>query len=149
MIMVCIPKTESVGARAAADESFRWYVRHSNRARASYWASEIILLLFTAAVPISVIVDPRHAQVPAVLGGVVVVLAGFRAIFHWHENWTRFTLACSEINAELRLYNIHAEPYDRAKSRDTLLLTRLNLIEMRETSGWTTLSTPSTGRHGT
>ena len=53
--------------------------------------AEIILLVVAAAVPTSAVVVPHNSPVPAILGAVVVVLSGLRSLFHWQDNYVRFS----------------------------------------------------------
>lgn len=131
-----------------AEESFQWYVDNSRSSRLRYQVSEVVLLVVASAVPIAVIVSPGNAKVPAVLGATVVALSGLRAVFHWHDNWTRFSMAAMSIKAERRLYLLGAEPYDDPATRDHVLIRNVNGIESKETSGWMTLAAPGSGPSG-
>jgi Protein of unknown function (DUF4231) len=93
-------------------------------------------------VPIAGILTPGDARLPGVLGAVVVALTGLRAIFHWRDNWMRFSLASNAIRAEVRLYELGADPYSDAASRDALLVRNINTVEHSETSGWMSLAGP-------
>jgi hypothetical protein len=83
----------------------------------------------------------------------VVVLTGFRSVFHFYDNWTRFSGTCASIKAELRLYEAAVEPYDNPATRDEILLRKINSAEIAETSKWMTLpapgSAPTGGQAGT
>ncbi|BEP12197.1 hypothetical protein acdb102_05080 [Acidothermaceae bacterium B102] len=130
---------------AALDEarsSFDWYERNAKASRLRYQISEVVLVCVAAAVPIAGILAPSDARLPAVLGAVVVALTGLRAIFHWRDNWMRFSLAGSAIKAEIRLYGLHADPYSDLASRDAVLIRNINSVEHSETSGWMSLAGP-------
>jgi hypothetical protein len=70
------------------------------------------------------------------------VLTGFRSVFRWHDNWTRFSGACAAIKIELRLYEAGVDPYGDPASRDELLLRKINSSELAETARWMTLPPP-------
>ena len=125
-----------------AKGSYYWYADNAKAARRGYRLSELAIVLVSTAVPILGILDPGNAKPSAALGAAVVALVGLRAIFHWHENWNRFSIAAAEINAQVRLYNAWANPYDVEETRQATIVERLNEIETRETSEWTTLAAP-------
>jgi hypothetical protein len=112
------------------------------RARKAYKLSEALIIVVSAAVPASAIVTPDNATAPAILGAIVVVLTGLRSVFHWQENYLRFSSAREAVNAELRLYNVGAEPYDTGSSRDQVLVKAVSRIEQNEMSTWVQIATP-------
>jgi hypothetical protein len=119
-----------------ANESFDWYRLAAIRSRRLYKFSETALLAVAAAIPSSAVVVPNDATVPAILGSVVVVLTGCRSIFHWQENYLRFSSAREAVEAERRLYNTGADPYADATSRDQVLVVAVTRIETDEMAGW-------------
>lgn len=123
-------------AYAEAEKSRNWYARYCRRQKFLFQASEVVLLVVSASVPVAGIAMPGEAKWPAILGAVTTTLIGCRAVFHWRENWVRGTAACAHIVAEMRLYSIGATPYQDNATRDATLLTRLNEIESNETQGW-------------
>src|SRR4051794_31344393 len=77
-------------AMGLANDSYGWYKDRAAHARAAYKVSETALLIVSAAIPTSAAIFPDDVIVPALLGGVVVVLAGLRAVYHWQDNFLRF-----------------------------------------------------------
>lgn len=73
---------------------------------------------------------------PAILGGVVVVLTGLRSVFHWQDNYLRFSGAREAVEAERRLYNTGAQPYVDPVTRDQILAAAVSRIEQDEMAGW-------------
>ena len=131
-------------AHAEARRVFLWYARNAKQSRYRFQVSEMILLAASAAVPVAGILTPGDARPAAIIGAAVVVLTGFRSVFHWYGNWTRFASACSAIKAELRLYEASVAPYDDAATRDEILLRKINSTELTETAQWMTLPGPGT-----
>ena len=70
------------------------------------------------------------------------MLTGFRSVFHFYDNWTRLAGTCAIIKTELRLYEARVEPYDEARTRDEILLRKINSTELTETGKWMTLPAP-------
>ena len=123
-------------ALGLADASFEWYRTHAIRARRAYKASETALLVVAASVPTSAVVFPDEVVIPAVLGAVVVVFTGLRTIFHWQENFLRFSGAREALEAERRSYYTRAAPYDDDVTREQALAASVTRIEQEEMRGW-------------
>jgi hypothetical protein len=141
------PPTPGSYARSEAERVFRWYVRNAKASRFRFRISEMILLAATATVPVAGILAPGDARPAAIIGAAVLVLTGFRSLFHFHDNWTRFSGTCALINAELRLYEAAVAPYDVPATRDEILLRKINSAELTETARWMELPPPGT-THG-
>jgi hypothetical protein len=139
-------ESEAVGevgyAMGLANDSYDWYRDHAIRSRGAYKISETLLLIVSAAIPTSAAIAPDDAILPAVLGAVVVVLVGLRAVFHWQDNYLRFSGAREAVEAERRLYNTRARPYDDAATRDQILAAAVSRIEQEEMAGWIKTASP-------
>jgi hypothetical protein len=135
MVAPAAQHSEPGYAQRLADDSFRWYKTAAIRARRAYKIIETLLLLVSASIPVSAVVS-NSAVTPAILGSVTVVLAGARAIFHWQENYLRFSEAREAVEAERRLYHTWSIPYDNAETRDTTLVKAITNIEQSEMQGW-------------
>ncbi|MFJ5015477.1 DUF4231 domain-containing protein [Streptomyces griseoluteus] len=134
------PAVSSAGyAMSLADGSYTWYRQAAIKARRLHRVAETLLLLVSAAIPVSAVVSPHDTTTPAVLGSVVVVLTGLRALFHWHEDYVRFSQAREAVEAERRSYRTSAEPYDDPGTRDRLLAAAVTRIEQQEMGTWVQL----------
>ena len=129
-------------AMGIADRSFNWYRDHAKRARGLYRISDVTLLIVAAAIPLSVAVAPDETGVAAVLGAGVVVISGLRSVFHWQDNYLRFTQACGAVEGERRLYEVGASPYADPASRDKALVAAVSRIEQEETGTWLKVAAP-------
>jgi hypothetical protein len=123
-----------------ADASHDWYRTAAIRSRRSYRVSETAILVVSAAVPLAGAIEPRNAVIPAILGAVVVILSGMRAIFHWQENYLRFSNTRELIEAERRLYRTSCAPYDDAATRSMKLAAAVTRIEREEMGGWSKIA---------
>jgi hypothetical protein len=132
-------------ARSEAERVFRWYERQARASRYRFQISEMFLLVASAAVPVAGIMTPNNARPAAIIGAAVVVLTGFRSVFHLYDNWTKFAATCAVIKAELRLYEAGVEPYDDPATRDEILLRRINSADT-EIGRWMTLPPPGATR---
>jgi hypothetical protein len=127
---------ESSYSMTLADGSYGWYQKAATRARTAYRISEIVILVTAAAVPVSAVISPGNAIAPGVLGGVVVVASGLRSIFHWQDNYLRFSGAREAVEAERRRYRTASPPYEDPSTRDQILAAAVTRIEQDEMSGW-------------
>ena len=132
-----------------ADGSYDWYRSAAIKSRRYFRLTETLLLLISAAIPVSAVISPENAQVPAVLGGVIVVITGLRSVFHWQDDYLRFSEAREAVEAERRRYHTGAEPYHDPETRDRMLTASITRIEQREMGTWVQLAnarTESTGK---
>jgi hypothetical protein len=128
--------TESKYAMTVADESYDWYRSHAIRSRRSYRLSEILFLAFSTAIPVSAVAWPEKALIPAILGAALVLLTGLRNLYHWHENYVRFSRAREAVDAERRMFLTAAEPYADPKAKDQNLVAAITRIEQQEMGQW-------------
>ncbi|MEU3461949.1 DUF4231 domain-containing protein [Streptomyces sp. NPDC006733] len=136
-------------ALGLADGSYSWYARAAIKARRFYRLTEVVQLLVSGAIPVTAVYEPGDARVPAVLGGIVVVVTGLRAAFHWQEDYVRFSQAREAVEAERRLYRTGAEPYADTSTRDRALAANVTRIEQQEMGTWVQLAAPQRdGREG-
>jgi uncharacterized protein DUF4231 len=137
--MAAVPAGESANptyAMTLANGSYDWYKSHAIRSRKTYQVSEVALLTVAAAIPVAAAISPHSAVVPAILGAVAVVLGGLRAIFHWQDNFLRFSGAREAVEHERRLYYTGAEPYADPATREQVLASAVSRIEGEEMGGW-------------
>lgn len=123
-------------AMALANESYTWYRKHAVSSRRAYKCLETALLIVAAAIPTSAAIAPHNVIVPAILGAVVVILSGLRSVFHWQDNYLRFSGAREAVEAERRLYETGAVPYADETSKDQILAAAVSRIEREEMAGW-------------
>ncbi|MFE5811797.1 DUF4231 domain-containing protein [Streptomyces sp. NPDC056479] len=136
-------------AMRVANGSYDWYRGAAIRARRYFRLTETLLLLVSASIPVSAVISSRNAVVPAILGGVVVVITGLRSVFHWQDDYLRFSEAREAVEAERRLYYTGAGPYADPATRDQALTASVTRIEQRETGAWVQLASPRTDASGT
>lgn len=127
-------------AIGVADSSYNWYRSRAILTRRTHRLSEIILLIISAAIPVSAVLSPNNATTPAILGALIVVLSGVKSAFHWHENFLRFSGAREAVESERRLYHTGSSPYDDPATRDQTLVAMISKIEQDEMTGWTKIA---------
>jgi Protein of unknown function (DUF4231) len=119
-----------------ANHSYDWYRSHAVRSRKTYRSVEVAILTVSVAIPVAASISPHNVMLPAILGAVTVILSGSQSIFHWHENYLRFSRAREDIERERRLYHTGASPYQEPDTREQLLAQAVSRIEQGEMSGW-------------
>jgi hypothetical protein len=127
-------------ALGLADDSYAWYRGAAIKARRYFRLSEILQLLISTIIPVIAVLFPGDARGPAVLGAVLVVVTGLRSIFHWHDDYIRFSQAREAVEAERRLYITQSKPYDNPDTRDGLLASKITSIERQEMDTWTKIA---------
>lgn len=123
-------------AMTIANGSYDWYRTRAIRSRTYFRISESSLLIISAAVPATAAIEPHNAIPPAILGAIVVILSGLRGVFHWQDNYLRYSGAREAVEAERRLYRTGAKPYDDLGTRDQVLAASVSRIEQAEMGGW-------------
>lgn len=118
------------------DESTRWYATHAWQARSWHYSVGLLLIVTGASISVVALAFPSQSVLVAALGATVAVFTGVRALFHWDENWYRFTGACQALKQERRKYIVRQAPYDNPATRHRELMNALNRIESTETQGW-------------
>ncbi|MBV7248749.1 DUF4231 domain-containing protein [Streptomyces sp. MW-W600-10] len=134
-----IPPIQAEGtsyAMTLANESYEWYKSRAIRSRRIFKASETAILLISSSIPLSVVFFSRNTTIPAILGVAVVVLSGLRSIFHWQDNYLRFSAAREAVESERRRYRTEADPYDDPATREKVLAAEVTRIEQGEMTSW-------------
>lgn len=135
-------------AMRIADGSFAWYRTAAIRARRLYRSAEISVIVVSALVPLSAVVLPGNTIVTAALGSAVVVITGLRSVFHWHENYLRFSRAREAVEAERRRFRTGVKPYDDHRTREAALTEAITRIEQEETGHWLKVAAQPTREPG-
>jgi hypothetical protein len=123
-------------AMSLADDSYRWYRMAAIRSRRNHRAWSIAGLVISASIPVAAAISPKDAIPPAILGAIIVVISGVRTIFHWEENYLRFSGAREAVEAERRLYQTGASPYNNPETKEQALAAKITSIEQQEMAGW-------------
>ena len=135
--MTSTPSNEpSPYAIGIADASYQWYVTASKRSRRAHRIADVGAVLISAAIPVAAVIAPDLPELTAVLGAVLVVIVGTRTIFHWPENYLRFSRAREAVEEQRRLFHVSAPPYDDPATRDRELVKEVTRIEQSEMGQW-------------
>ncbi len=144
MSNVDFEQSQDTYAMSVAGESYEWYKSHAIRSRRSSRAAEIAVLIMSGAIPVAVAIRPGTTALTAVLGASVAVISGLDSVFHWRDNYLRFSQAREAVEAERRRYRIADGKYKRPETRDKMLVLGVTKIEQDEMGRWLRLATPDT-----
>lgn len=121
---------------AFVSSEWRWYAAGARRSRISHQTLELVTVLLAAAIPTAVALGASGA-VSAVLGACLVLIAGFRQSFDWHENWIRFVGVSRAIEREVALFCVGLEPYEDSERAVPDLVRTVNDIVHLDFYQWT------------
>jgi hypothetical protein len=131
-------------AAELANNSFEWYRSHAIHSRRWYRFADSLLLALSALIPVASLLVHDNATYPGFLGAAVVIISGLKPIFHWHENYLRFSAAREAIEGERRLFNLRVAPYEIEGTRAQELAVAISRIEQEEMRGWLRIASPRT-----
>ena len=121
-------------ALALALRQVHWYARHRDRARRSYQANEILILITTASTTVTAALKVS-ATATAILAASTIVLAGLYKVLDSHENWLAFGSAWAELRIAVDDYRLL--PADkRDEEAQQRLVGTVNEINSAETGRW-------------
>lgn len=139
---ISIIPEENTYALGLASSSYEWYRRAAIKARRFYRLSETAQVVAASSIPVCAVLMPESAKVSAILGAFVALITGLRSIFHWHDDYLRFSEAREAIEAERRNYMTQAEPYEDETTRERNLAAAVTRIEQREMDSWKRVASP-------
>jgi hypothetical protein len=125
-----------------ASDSFEWYKSHAIRSRRWYRFADSLLLALSSLIPVASLLVHDNATYPGLLGAAVVIVSGLKPIFHWHENYLRFSAAREAIEGERRLFHLRAAAYEVEATRAQELAAAVSRIEQEEMRGWLRIASP-------
>lgn len=121
-------------ALALAVEELQWYRRAAGRARIANQASEVLLLVMSAATTVAAALSAA-AWLTATLAAGSLILTGLRKSFDWHENWVSFTARWSELRSMIHQYRLLPDDRRDGETRRRLLA-GVDEIVSSETGRW-------------
>ena len=130
-------------AVSIANESYDWYKRHAILARRAYKLSEIAVIAISAAVPATLAIDRDQTTLVAILGAVVVIISGLRSVYHWQDDYLRFSQAREAVEAARRSYRMGTGKYQQLNTRGAVLVEAITRIERQEMRQWLNIVTTS------
>jgi Protein of unknown function (DUF4231) len=132
-------------ALSLATQQLTWYAAHRDRARITYLAGEVLLLLTTAATTLAAALQ-ASPWVTATLAAIALVLTGLRKVFDSRENWIAFAIAWSDLRAAVNEHRLQGK--DRVtEAAQRRLVATVNDIVNAETGRWATRRRTAADQH--
>jgi hypothetical protein len=132
-------KNEAVQRRV--ENTLLWYIRKANRSRMAYYATTIISIAASAAIPVLNTLSAKGASFSlkdtlisgiAAVGGIAVSVC---TLFNFKEAWNRNRKYAEGLKHECFLYETHISPYDKADA-DEVFIQRLENLSAEESQAW-------------
>ncbi|OBZ18281.1 hypothetical protein A8L34_01465 [Bacillus sp. FJAT-27264] len=127
---------------ARLDHQIDWYDKKSISAQKTYKRLQTFELIFAALIPLLSGYTTSHKFIPvivAVLGTLIVILAGLSRLGKYHENWTQYRATCELLRHEKFLYLTGTNPYEEKSFQ--LLVSRVESFVSAENINWSQLAT--------
>lgn len=130
------------------------YLKWSHSAKNRYRALSIATIVFSAAVPVVVLLaplahasaqDPWVASVAGILGACATLSKSIDFLFKSHETWLRNNDCFGKLRSEQFLYDERAGVYKllAQDGRISLYAERVNAVIASSTTSWTSAETAS------
>jgi Protein of unknown function (DUF4231) len=101
--------------RAAA----QWYQDHKGAPRRLYRLSTVLGIVVGATIPMFSLLDAPGARLMAAIGGIVVTaVAALNAAYRWDKTWQVFTLAQTQLEAQLAEWELRMLIAESAPTRE-------------------------------
>jgi hypothetical protein len=117
------------------EDQIDWYDRKSGDAQRWFKRLKLVELVGAGAVPVTVAVG-APGWTAAVLGSVIVVLAGAQQLYQHQEHWITYRSTCEALRHERYLYLASAGPYASASNPHALLAERIEGLVSQEHAKW-------------
>jgi len=121
-------------ALALAQKQIRWYARHRDRARRTYQANEILILLTTASTTVMAALKVS-ATATASTAASTVVLAGLYKLLDAHENWLAYGSAWADLSVAIHEYRL-IPAHERDEDARKALVRRVDDVNSAEAGRW-------------
>ncbi|WP_441248441.1 DUF4231 domain-containing protein [Kitasatospora sp. McL0602] len=112
-----------------------WYDEKARRQYYYHLASEVLILLCGAAVPVSAAAG-ASTTVAGALGAAVVVGTGLRQLFRWNDNWIRLRRYLVSLQGEVASWSTGAAPYEDPAEAARILVARTEELVRSESGDW-------------
>jgi len=121
------------------DDQIKWYNKKSKCNQIWYKIIRIIEITLAGSIPLIIGIKPfsENLQNPilAIIGFVLVTMAGIIGLYDFQENWIKYRTTCESLKHNKYLFLSKAEPYNIDTSYQLLVSNVESLISM-ENSNW-------------
>lgn len=120
------------------DDQIAWYDRKSGATQRWFKRLRAAEIVCAAAIPVLATVaedSPWVGRTMALLGALVVVLAGILSLQQYQERWVEYRATAEALKHEKYLYLTYTDPYHAAEAFP-LLVRRVEALISKEHGNW-------------
>lgn len=120
------------------DDQIHWYDRKSQRAQCWFKWLRGVEIVAASAIPVIAGFSKEPfpgALVIAILGALIVVIAGTVSLNQFQENWIEYRTTCESLKHEKFLYLTKSEPF-HIEEPFHLFVQRIESLISKENSSW-------------
>jgi hypothetical protein len=112
--------------------------KKASQARLFTLCLKAIQITLAGSLPILALADPAASKpaINGIIGACIVIIEGFQHSFKFEQFWTTYRQAGYDLQAEKRLYEAKAGPYENITNADALLAVRVTELTQRRVAGW-------------
>ncbi len=120
------------------DAQIRRCHRKASQARFFALALKAIQIGLAGSLPILALADPRASRpaINGIIGACIVIIEGFQHSFRFEQFWVSYRRSGNELEAERRLHEIQAGPYENIIGSDALLAVRATELVQQRVERW-------------
>ncbi|MEH3107112.1 MAG: DUF4231 domain-containing protein [Sphingomonas fennica] len=134
--MVAEVSTEPDSGYARLESQIAWYDTKSGSCQKYHKIATVGKVLLASAVPVGAILTVP--AVPAVFGGLIVIVEAIQQLNQWQHNWVTYRSTCEALRHEKFTYLGRVGPYDDVDDAAAykVLVERVESLISTEHSKW-------------
>jgi hypothetical protein len=117
------------------EDQITWYETQSARNQRDYKRLKYVEIIAAAAIPVVTGLDVSRV-VPAILGGLVLLIEAILHLNQYQQNWITYRSTAEALKHEKYLYLAHAAHYVAASDPRALLAMRVEGLVSQEHARW-------------
>ena len=117
------------------EDQINWYEKRSSRDQRDFKRLKYVEIVSAAAIPVVTVGGVNHL-VPAILGGLIVVIEAVLHLNQYQRNWLVYRSAAETLKSERALYLAGAGQYRATSDPRALLAERVEGVLTHEHQKW-------------
>jgi hypothetical protein len=127
------------------DDQINWFNTKAKWNKRWHQSLRVIEIIAAASIPVLtgyISEEASYLRTPvALLGFLIVVIAGTISLYHFQENWVQYRTSCESLTREKILFLTQAEPYD-VESPFSVFVKRIESVISQDVTKWTDYTKP-------
>ena len=126
-------------------ELLHWFEGHKSMSRISYYALQVIIIVFSALTPVIILidVDDGNKWIEGLLPAIAAVAASMQTLFKFNETWVSRAEASERLKSEYvyfksRIGSLYSSNLPKEKVLENFL-NRIEQINRQERITWTSI----------